>query len=449
MKLIPIREQSQTKSGPSKYTRLGAPLLAAFARSGDFRHRTIEASRRICESWDVPQNAAEAVGTPAPAARISDSILRYISIPILLSALAMCAACSRETPAAASKPSVTLDPDVFTADHPELFKTAKAELRQLPTQITANGVIAPDVNRTIHVTSLGSGRVIDLKVKLGDAVKKGQTLLVISSPDLASAFADFEKAKADEVLSRKALDRAQMLYDRGAIAAKDLEFAQDTEDKAKVDLETSDHRVRILGGDPARPSPLLELRAPIDGTIVEQNVAGAEGIKSLDNSPNLFTIANLGQVWVVCDVFENDLGDVHLDDSAEIRLNAFPDRVLKGRVADISRVLDPNTRSAKVRIVLPNPDGSLRTGMFAVATFRSRKLTDRIVVPATAIMRLHDKDWVFRKESPDQFRKISINADGLAPDGMQEIREGVKPGDELVTNALEFSTDVAEKRAGQ
>jgi cobalt-zinc-cadmium efflux system membrane fusion protein len=272
---------------------------------------------------------------------------------------------------------------------------------------------------------------------------------VISSPDLAGVFADYQKAKADEALSRKALDRAQMLYDRGAIAAKDLEVAQDAEDKAKVDLETADHRVRILGADPAKPSPLIELKALVSGAIVEQNVAGAEGVKSLDNTPNLLTIANLVEVWIVCDVFENDLGEVQLGDSAEIHLNAFSDRVFKGRVADISRVLDPNTRSAKVRIVLPNSDGSLRLGMFAVATFRSRKLTDRIVVPSTAIMRLHDKDWVFRKESANQFRKIAVIADGLAPDGMQEIREGVKAGDELVTNALEFSTDVAEKRAGE
>ena len=403
------------------------------------------------------QPTARAVGALAEydiaAARrkklCAEWLRHYAPAAILLAALAILAACSRETPAAASKPPVTLDPDVFTADHPELFKTAKAEVKKLPTQVTANGTVSPDVNRTIHVTSLGSGRVVDLRVKLGDAVKKGQTLLVISSPDLASAFADYEKSKADEALSHKALDRAQMLYDRGAIAAKDLEVAQDAEDKAKVDLDTTDHRVRILGGDPAKPSPLLELKAPVDGTIVEQNVAGAEGIKSLDNSPNLFTIANLGQVWVVCDVFENDLGEVHLDDSADIRLNAFPDHSFKGRVADISRVLDPNTRSAKVRIVLGNADGSLRPGMFAVATFRSRRLSDRVMVPSTAIMRLHDKDWVFRKEASNQFRKIAINADGLTPDGMQEIREGVKPGDELVTNALEFSTEVAEKRAGQ
>jgi len=373
---------------------------------------------------------------------------RWIALLFALSVLCAAIGCSKETPAATSKPVITIDPDLYTADHPELFKTAKAELRSLPTLVTANGTVSPDVNRTIHVTSLASGRVVDLKVKLGDNVKKGETLLVISSPDVASAFSDYEKAKADEVLSHKALDRAQMLYDRGAIATKDLEVAQDTEDKAKVDLDTAEHHVQILGGDPVHSSPLIELKAPVSGTIVEQNVAGFEGVKSLDNTPNLFTIANLAEVWVVCDVFENDLGEVHLGDAGEIRLNAFPDRVFKGRVADISRVLDPNTRSAKVRIVLGNSDGSLRPGMFAVATFRSRRLTDRMVVPSTAIMRLHDKDWVFRKEGEKQFRKIVVQAEGVTPDGMQEIHSGVKPGDELVTNALEFSTEVAEKKVG-
>jgi len=364
----------------------------------------------------------------------------------LLASFWICVGCSNETPAAASRPPVTLDPDVYEADHPELFKTAKAETRSLPTMITANGIVSPDVSRTIHVTSLGAGRVIDVKVKLGDQVKKGQTLLVISSPDLSAAFSDYQKAQADEVLSRKALDRAQMLFERGAIAAKDLETAQDTEDKAKIDVSTAEHRVQILGADPHHPSPLIDLKAPVSGSIVEQNVAGFEGIKSLDNTPNLFTIADLGQVWIVCDVFENDLGEVHLGDAAEIRLNAFPDRIFKGKVADISRVLDPNTRSAKVRIVLGNRDGALRPGMYALATFRSRKLTSRVVVPATAIMRLHDRDWVFRKEAGNRFRKIAVQADGLAPDGMQEIRAGVQPGDEFVTNALEFSSEVAEKK---
>jgi cobalt-zinc-cadmium efflux system membrane fusion protein len=360
--------------------------------------------------------------------------------------LLLLASCSGDPKAAPTKQEISIDPNVFETDHPELFKTTKVTTRQMPTVLTANGTIAPDVNRTIHVTSLGSGRVVDLKVRLGDAVKKGQVLLVISSPDLAGAFSDYQKAIADERLSKKALDRAQLLYDKGAIAEKDLQAAQDTEEKALVDVRTTEQHVRVLGGDPAHPSPQIELRAPVSGTIVEQNVAGFEGIKSLDNSPNLFTIADLSQVWVVCDVFENDLGEVHMGDIAQIRMNAFPDRNYKGTVADISRVLDPSTRTAKVRIVLANLDGVLKPGMFAVATFRSRRVRPALVVPGTALMRLHDKDWVFRREGQNQFRRIEIRVAGATQDGMQEVSSGVKPDDELVLNALDFSTAVAEKK---
>ena len=371
---------------------------------------------------------------------------RPAAIAALLSLLFMVAACSGDPKPAPTKQEISIDPNVFDTDHPELFKTTKVITRQVPTVLTANGSVAPDVNRTIHVTSLGGGRVVDLKVRLGDAVKKGQVLLVISSPDLAGAFSDYQKAVADERLSKKALDRAQLLYDKGAIAEKDLQAAQDTEEKALVDVRTTEQHVRVLGGDPAHPSAQIDLKTPVSGTIVEQNIAGFEGIKSLDNSPNLFTIADLSQVWVVCDVFENDLSDVHLRDSAQIRLNAFPDRNYTGTVADISRVLDPSTRTAKVRIVLANPDGALKPGMFAVATFHSRRVRPALMVPGTAVMRLHDKDWVFRRESQNRFQRVEVQIVGASQDGMQELRSGVKPEDELVLNALDFSTAVAERK---
>ncbi len=356
------------------------------------------------------------------------------------------ASCSGDSPAAPTKAQITLEPGVYEVDHPELFKLAKAETRALPTELVANGTVNPDITRTIHVTSLGSGRVVDLKVRLGDSVSKGQTLLVISSTDLSSAAADYQKAQADEELSRKALSRSQELYSHGALAAKDLEAAQDAEDKAKVDVQTAAVHVRALGGDPDHPSPLIELRAPVSGTIVEQNVAGFEGIKSLDNTPNLFTIADLSQVWVVCDVFENGLGEVHPGDAAEIRLNAYPDRLFHGKVANISSVLDSNTRTAKVRIVLPNADRALRPEMFAVATFRSRKLHNLIVVSSTTVMRLQDKDWVFRKEGPNRFRKIEVHAAGLTADGFQTLQDGLNPGDEVVADALQFSSAMAGQK---
>jgi cobalt-zinc-cadmium efflux system membrane fusion protein len=353
--------------------------------------------------------------------------------------------CSNETKAARTTTEVTVDPSLYTVEHPELFKLVTAESRDVPTVLTANGSVTPDVNRTIHVTSQGSGRVTDLKVRLGDSVKKGQVLLSIRSADLATAFADYQKSVADERLSKKALDRAQLLNSHGALAEKDLQQAEDTEEKARADVQNAEQHVRILGGDPAHPGSLIEIRAPVSGTIVEQNVSGFEGIKSLDNSPNLFTIADLSQVWVLCDVYENDLGEVHLGDNADLRWNAYPDTVYHGQVADISRVLDPATRSAKVRIVLPNRDGSLRPGMFAVATFRSRKPQSRVVVPSAAVMRLQDKDWVFLKDGVQRFRRVEVHTGGTSADGTQQIRVGVKAGDELIANALEFSSSVAEQ----
>ncbi len=352
--------------------------------------------------------------------------------------------CSNDAKAPPTKAEIVVDPNLYTVEHPELFKLATAETRELPTVLNANGSVTPDVNRTIHVTSQGSGRVVDLKVRLGDYAEKGQLLLTIHSADLAGSFSDYQKALADERLAKKGLDRAQLLYSHGALAEKDLQQADDTEEKARLDVQNAEQHVRILGGDPAHPSSLIELRAPVSGTIVEQNISGFEGIKSLDNSPNLFTIADLTQVWVVCDVYENDLGDVHVGDTAELRLNAYPDKVFRGKVGDISRVLDPTTRSAKVRIVLPNEDGALRPGMFAVATFRSRKAQSRVVVPSTAVMRLQDKDWVFRKDG-QKFRRIEVRTLGASADGMQQIQDGLKAGDAIVANALEFSTEVAEQ----
>ncbi len=353
--------------------------------------------------------------------------------------------CSGDPKAAPTKSEITLDPNLYTVGHSELFQLATVGTRSLPTVLSANGSITPDVNRTIHVTSQGSGRVVSLNVRLGDHLKKGQVLLSIHSADLAGAFSDYQKAAADERLAKQGLDRAQLLYSHGALAEKDLQQAQDTEEKAQADVRNAEQHVRIMGGDPAHPGPLIELRAPVSGTIVEQNISGFEGIKSLDNSPNLFTIADLSRVWVLCDVYENDLGDVHLGDAAEIRLNAYPDKTYHGKVADISRVLDPNTRSAKVRIVLPNSEGSLRPGMFAVVTFRSRTSQSRVVVPATAVIRLQDKDWVFRKDGAQQFRRVEVHTAGGVSDQMQQIREGVKPGEQIVANALEFSSAVAEQ----
>ncbi len=371
---------------------------------------------------------------------------------LLLAALFAVAGCSRGEVAAKAPPvkiEETSDVNLLTVAHPQRFALVSVATRQMHDELNVNGVVAPDVNRTVPVNSLASGRVTSLRVQLGDEVKKGQLLLTIHSPDLATAASNLKKAQEDEWLAHKGLERAQGLYAKGALAEKDLEAAQDTEQKANVDVETAQDAVRVLGGEVNDPSPMVELRAPASGTIIEQNVNPAAGVKSLDNSPNLFTIADLSRVWILCDVYENNLAQVKLGDYADVHLAAYPDQLLKGRISNISRVLDPNTRTAKVRLELSNPKGILRPGMFATVTFVSQVSYSRTVLPATAIMRLHDQDWVFVAQGGNQFRRTRVEAGAQAGDGWRQVLAGLKPGQQVVKDALQFSSTVENEQSSE
>ncbi|MGA2597586.1 MAG: efflux RND transporter periplasmic adaptor subunit [Bryobacteraceae bacterium] len=340
------------------------------------------------------------------------------------------------------------DPNLVTMDHPELFPTVAVELRKIPNELPVNGVIAPDVSRTVPVNALSGGRVVEIKAQLGDYVAKGQVLLALTSPDLSSAISDYRKAVADEALSKRQLERSQLLYENGALAQKDLQIAEDTEEKARVDLQTTAEHIRILGGTLSDLSPIIEIRAPVSGTIVEQNVTNAAGVKSPDNSPNLYTIADLSRVWMLCDVYENNLSQVHLGDHAAVTLNAYPNRKIDGRISNISSLLDPTTRTAKVRIDLPNPGGLMKPNMFGTVLFVSQSDKTRMAVPESAILRLQDRDWVFVKLNAKQFRRTEVQGLPAGQDGYQEILAGVQPGAQLAANALQFSRAV-ENQAEQ
>jgi cobalt-zinc-cadmium efflux system membrane fusion protein len=295
------------------------------------------------------------------------------------------------------------------------------------------------------VVSLGGGRVAAIRVKLGDDVIKGQTLLLIDSPDLSMAWSDYQKFRADEQLATKQLSRAQLLYSKGAIAQADLETAEDNETKAKTDLQAATQRLLVLGGDLNNPSPLLPLRSPITGTIVDQQITNGTGVRSLDNQPALFTIADLSVVWALCDVYQDNLSRVHVGDYADISVSGDSGQRFPGKVVNISAVLDPATRAAKVRIELPNPKRLFRAGMFITATFRSKEKVDRLVVPASAVVHLHDKDWVFVALGGNQFRRVAVQLGGEQPDGYQGVIAGLKPADKVVVNALQFSSASEEQ----
>jgi len=366
-------------------------------------------------------------------------VLTWLAITVAL-VLSGCSGGGGKATAANTVVETNSDPNLLSMEHPEQFPLAAVETRKIADVLRVNGVVSPDISRAVPVLSLSGGRVVETRARLGDDVKKGQVLLLISSPDVAAAFSDYQKFSADELLARKQLERSQLLFSRGAIAQRDLEAAQNAENKALVDLTTAKNRLHILGADPDQPSPILAVKAPISGTIIEQNTTNGTAVRSVDNSPNLFTIADMSRVWVLCDVYENMLDRVHLGDTAEIRLNAYPDQVLSGRVGNISRVLDPSTRAAKVRIEIENAKGLMRAGMFVTASFRARKEQQHLVVPTSAILRLHDKDWVFQPVAGNKFRKTEIQTGLALPDNTQEVLAGLQAGDKVVSNALQFSS---------
>ncbi len=305
------------------------------------------------------------------------------------------------------------------------------------------GSVNPDVSRTVPVISLASGRVVEIHARLGDAVTKGQLLIRVQSSDISQAFSDYRQAQADEMLARSQYERAKLLYDKGAIAQKDLEVAENADTKAKVTIETTREHLRVLGADMNSPSSLINIYAPISGVITEQNVTNAAGVKTLDNSPNLFTIADLSDVWIICDVYENDLPYVRIGEFADVHLTAYPNVVLKGRIDNIGPILDPSIRTAKVRLEVHNP-GMLRLGMFVQATFHGLQKEVHSVVPAPAVLHLHDRDWVYTPLDEKRFKRVEVTGGQMMPGNMQEILTGIQPGQKVVARALVLQNTVEQ-----
>ena len=325
------------------------------------------------------------------------------------------------------------DAALITVDHPELYPLAAAAPYNSTTTLAVTGTVNPDIARNVPVVTLASGKVVAIHARLGDTVQKDQVLLTIRSDDVSCGYSDYRKAVADELLARKQFERAKDLYDHGAIAQNDLEVAQDAEDKAKVDIETMAEHLRLLGNDPDNPNFLLDIKAPISGVITDQEVTNAATVQSFGTNP--FTISDLSYVWVVCDVYENDLPDVHIGDTAQIALNAYPGRMISGRVSNIGATLDPNIRTAKVRLEVANP-GMMRIGMFATATFRGQRKETHAQIPASAIMHLQDRDWVFEPTADKKFRRLEIRGGEMLPNHMQEVISGIQLGQQVVTNAV-------------
>ena len=373
-----------------------------------------------------------------------------VAVAGLLALLLLAGGCkkSENNPAAGAPPKAAVENEqnasLFKPDHPDQFPLAAATAYSSTSTLSVTGSVNPDVSRTVPVISLASGRVVEIRARLGDEVKKGQLLMRVQSNDIATGFDQYLKAVNDERLANIQYERAKILYDKGAVAKSQLEIAENSEQDAKTDLNAAEQALKVLGVDKDHPSPIVNVYAPIAGVIVAQNVtnAAAAGVTYAGTS-TVFTIADLSVVWIICDVYENDLPMVRVGETAQIRLNAYPDRPLTGRISDEEPILDPVLRTAKIRIEVANP-GFMRVGMFATATLHGHTIETHAAVPASAVLHLHDRDWVYIPAPNGEFKRVAVVAEAMLPGNLQEIDSGIAVGQQVVTNALELQATVEQ-----
>ena len=371
---------------------------------------------------------------------------RRVLLSALVSTVLVVSGCKKQVNESSAPPPARVievpDMNLVTIDPKDAakFPVTAAGKVDVAAELSATGAVFPDVSREVPVISLANGRVVDIQARLDDNVKKGQLLFRVQSPDITNAFDGYLKAVNDEQLANRAWIRAEDLYKHGAISQAMQEQAENGERDAKADLTAAEEQLKILGVDRNHPTSVVNVYAPISGVVIGQNVTNAAAAgAALSGSATAFTIADLSHVWILCDVYENDLPRIRLGQEARINVNAYPDHPVTGRISDIGPVLDPQLRTAKVRIEVANP-GFLKLGMFVTARFTSNKTASHAVVPADAVLHLHDREWVFVPAGGNHFRRVEVHAGTTLSGNRQVIESGIEPGQQVVGNALLLET---------
>ena len=346
-----------------------------------------------------------------------------------------------------SKKTATVDAPMFTAQGDKLTVPADSPLRKrlavaavsaaAPIHtIDIPGVVEADPANTVNILPPLTGRLLELKVKLGDAVKAGQIVAVMSSPDLAQAYADADKARDALELAQKAQQRGEGVNSAGANAAKDLEQIKSNTNQALAEFNRAQARLKTLGvssDSKDNTNRLLTIVTPVSGTVTALNPG--KGAYLNDPTASIMTIANLDTVWVTANVPEDLVSKLHKDQSAEISLQSYPDQTWQGKINSISAVLEPDTHRNKARISFNNADGRLKPNMYAnvkLATAQAGKL----MIPTSALLMNNDSITVFVETSPWVFvrRTVTIGSEdgeqvsvlsGLAANERVIVRGGV------------------------
>jgi cobalt-zinc-cadmium efflux system membrane fusion protein len=296
--------------------------------------------------------------------------------------------------------------------------------------IRAPGTVESDPKCTVTVLPAGGGRVHEVKAALGDRVQRGQVLALIESPDLAQAYGDNDKAASAARLAAANLKRSEDQFKIGAVAQRDLDQARNDNEQAVAEYQRTRAHLRAMGAaENARgDARLLTVRAPVNGSITALSIAPGATIN--DDTQPIMTVADLSVVWVSAFVAEKDLPHVARDDDAEVRIDAYPDKILHGKVLFVPDIIEPDSRRNKTRIAFANPDYLLKPNMFATVTLRG-PAREQVVVPSSALVMNNDRVSVFVATAPWTFERRTVEL-LLEESSQVAITSGVRAGEPVV-----------------
>lgn len=320
---------------------------------------------------------------------------------------------------------------------------APAAVVQLTEYFRATGTVQPIDSHVGEVSPLSRGRVVELRARVGDRVRAGQTLAVfdnMEAVDLStqeqSAKAELARLNAQLTPAARQTERSRRLADIGAGAEKDYEFSKAEEQGVRASIQSEQaviegirQRLRRYGSTGGSGSPLTVLKAPFAGVVTKARASAGD---TVEPGRSIFTIADLSKVWVQAEVYEKDLGRIRLGQDASIIVDTYPNESFSGRVAYISDVLDPQTRTARVRCEVDNHDMRLKTDMFANIELPTKFSKKALAVPSSALQDVEGHNVVFVQVAPTEFEARQIEK-GVSINGETEIRSGVTDGERVVT----------------
>ncbi len=371
----------------------------------------------------------------------------WIHRPALALALAAGASCHASR--AASEVLTTKAPPGEVWLSPGQVRDAKVDVATVGQQdvedtIVTSGTVSLDDQRTGHVFSPVTGRVVKITAELGQRVKKGDPLAVLESPDIGSAVSDVHKAMADQIAAQHDLQRKKELFAQNAASEADVEAAEDTYRTARAELERARQKQYLLrAGGFDTVTQTYTLSSPIDGEVLVRNInpgIEVQGQYSGGSAPELFTIGQVDEVWVLGDLYEIDMARVRVGASAQVSVVAYPDKVMSGKVDWVSGSLDPSTRTAKVRCTFDNPDKVLRPMMYATVKIAVAERT-ALAIPRAALLRLGEYNVVFVQlddsEGRVRFERLPVDvSEGDGP--WLEVRHGLEAGQKIVVSGAAF-----------